>query len=211
MTETATADCPDVTSISAVVEPTIDCPWAATATQTINKYGRSNSSAYPTTGGSAVSTGFIPTGTSHSRPTCSLKELPDSFYLRNSLSGYLLYDPTCGKAVGSPEKADATLFHADNTDEFELGGIPQLSLYYPASSPSDNEEYGAYVQYDGGPIQFFQAGDVPEDGDWYIVTASFSAYLCRLSLITWTLHDLRPRRTVVGTCRLGMVLEKMSA
>lgn len=200
-----------MTSTSTLIKPTIDCPWAATVTQTITKYSSSNSTAYPITGGSAASTRFLPTGTAPSRPigtapsrpTCTLDSLPDNFYLRDSLSGYLLYDPISAKVIGCPKKADATLFHVNNTDDFDLSGIPQLSLYSPVSTPSDNEEYGAYVEYDGGPVQFFQAGRVPEEGDWYIVTASFSTYLCQLSLITWNLHDLSTPEDCGGYLSLG--------
>lgn len=204
VTETATPTCTGVTSTSTAIEPTIDCPWAATATRTITQYGSlTTTNPFQTTGRTAASTGIVPARTSPSRPQCSLADLPESFYIRNPLSGYLTYDPSCRKAVGCPYKADAVPFHVNNTDDFDLSGIPQLSIYYPPHGYAGSEEYGAYVDYNGGPIQFFRAGEVPEQGDWFIVTASFSTYLCRLSLITWNLHDLSTPEDCYGYLSLG--------
>lgn len=94
------------------------------------------------------------------------------------------------------------------TDVFDIDGVPQLSLYWPAASPSESKEYGAYVQYDGGPVRFFQAGQVPEEdedggGGWFEVTAGFSTFLCELSLVTWNLHDLSTAQDCAGALALG--------
>lgn len=211
VTSTATPDCPDVTSTATEIKPTIDCPWAATATHTITQYGLANITAFPPTAsgsGRAASTGLLPTGTAPAGPTCPLADLPESFYIRDALAGYLLYDPSCRKAVRCPRKEDATPFHVNETDPGDLGGVPQLSLYYPplssaVSDSSESEAYGAYVTADGGAIQFFRADEVPEEEDWFIVTAGWSGDLCELGLSVWNLHDLSSAQDCAGVLALG--------
>ena len=55
-------------------------------------------------------------------------------------------------------------------------------------------DYGAWIQTSGinfgASIQFYEVSKAPEDSGFAIVTASFSTYLCSLSLITWMDHDL---------------------
>lgn len=207
----SSCDCPGVTATSTVVEPTIDCPWAATVTRTLTAYNVSSNPAGPTgAGGTAASTGFLPTGTPPSgtaapsppTPTCPIRALPLEFYIRDLSSGwYILYDASCAKATLCPHKADATAFHTNATDPDDglgSGGVQQLSLYWPASQPDDSEEYGAYVQYEGGPVGFFQAGRVPEEGESFVVTAGWSEYLCELGLMALGLHDLADAQVCDG-------------
>ena len=203
-TESATCDCPLVSATTTISEPSIECPWGSTATETVTKYDTGNSTAYPRSGTPASNIATA-TGTLVPTSTCSLSSLPESFYLIDSLSGYLAFDASCNKTHGCPFKADAVRFHINETDPGDISDVSQLSIYANNPNTGEEVELGAYVSSEGGHIQYFGAGDVPEGGDedWYIVTASFSTYLCQLSLITWNLHDLSTPQDCGGVLSLG--------
>ena len=139
------------------------------------------------------------TSTESATPTCSLSELPQSFYIKDSASQrWHALDLASGttRGVDLSTTKYATAFQVNSTNDGSITGIVQLvadvvTTGHNASNSTVHTPYSAWIHNTGGPIRFFNSSSLPGwDSGYQIVTASFSTYLCKLILITWMQHDL---------------------
>lgn len=170
--------------VSTTLSSKCHCPLQTIFT-TITKSAFSNSTSSPT----------HPTGTDSNTgsatPTCSLARLPNKFLLKDVVSGYLSVDLMTNSMRGVRSPDNATVFHVNATNDGSINGIDQLAFNTSGSDSHPAVEYSAWIQYGGSRIQFFNSSSLPQSVSGYaIVTASFSTYLCQMSLITWMQHDL---------------------
>lgn len=191
--------CPLKTTVTKTDPPaTCNCPVQTIVPTTVTRYGTCNttSQSAPIAGtGTGTST-----GTAAPSPTCSLSELPNYFFLQTAPrsqspdpGNFLAVHPTAeyhDATVGHP-LSDATPFIVHTTNDGSIDGIEQLAF---ASRNGSNTTVinGAWIRtvstgnY-GSPIEFFDIEKPPGNG-WGIVTASFSTYLCQLSLVSRNLR-----------------------
>lgn len=171
--------CVDLFTVT--INPTCTCPLETVVTRCASS--NTTSHATPTTH----------TADATPSTTCGLSELPSYFFLRMSNDSYLYVNESLKRAVNVRYLSKATAFRTRSTNDGSITGISQLAFGARSNDSSVSQEYGAWIQtlgidY-GGPIEFFE--DAPQAGSGYsIVTAGFSTYLCRMSLITWMFHDL---------------------
>jgi hypothetical protein len=92
--------------------------------------------------------------------------------------------------------SDFDAYHIRTTSSGSIDGITQLAFNTTVLRDGKIHSYGAWIQTagisdQGSPVQFFNLESPPDENLGYsIVTASFSTYLCQMSLITWMEHDL---------------------
>lgn len=195
---------------------------ARTTSLTRSAFCNTTTPSYPTTHGTNI--GNAPSHTSSWAPppaTCTLNATPPIFYLSTSQTGFVKVNSTNGRLISPSGLHEATTFHIRFTNDGSITGIPQLALFISVTTndsadPKHQIELGAWVSTadvpnSGSAVQIFSDSSLPPPSSGYgIVTASFSTYLCQLSLITWMYHDLSYPQICDGELRLGFGLSDVA-
>lgn len=134
--------------------------------------------------------------TSTTSPSCSLTSLPKSFFIKDSPDSYLSVNYTANPSSGFEvidvsTTAVATVFHINSTYDGPSCCLDQLSFNHNDSITNTTIEYSAWARNGGSPITFFSGtAEGTLSGAYESVIATFSTYLCQLTLRAWLDHDL---------------------